>query len=228
MPFSAHETMETHEILLEKINMITHFNLYATQTSNPQLLDMLMRHQQEEILSYNYLVGLTRGSGRFVPIAPNTRVDGNKEQIEYGLRNPPQNVPSADAVMSDRDVATAMLCCHKNAARNSTWASLESADPNMRRALLNASANCNHQAYEVWRFMNDQGWYEVPTLNSQTQETFLQSYQPAPAGLQQQYGVSDGQMAVGGRPGGYGTGGINPGSPGNALYGAGTGGFAGQ
>jgi spore coat protein CotF len=227
MPFSAHEAMEVHEILLEKFNMITHFNLYATQTTNPALMDMITRHQQEEILSYNYLVGLTRGSGRFMPIPPNTRVDASKEQVDYGLRNPPEYRPDANATFGDREVAVGMLCCHKNAARNSSWASLECADPNMRRALLNAAANCNHQGYEVWRYMNEQGWYEVPTLNSQTQETFLQSYQPAPANLQQTYGVADGRMALGGAPGGYATGGINAGAQ-SVLYGNPTGGLAGQ
>lgn len=240
MPFGAHETMETHEILMEKINAITHFNLYAQQAQNPQLREMIYRHQQEEILSYNELVGLTRGSNRFEPFPSNTPIQGvNNQQIQYGVNNPPQMGPQADATLTDAEIAVAMLLCHKNGARNCTWASLECADPNLRRTLFNCAATCNNQAYEVFLLMNQQGLYQVPTLSPQGQR-FLGSYQPAGAALQAQYGLTNGQMA--GNTGAYpygaagysnanmgGTGGNLPnqnfsaGTRESVLYGAGTG-----
>src|SRR4051812_17878199 len=141
MPFGAHETMEVHEILLEKINMITHFNFYAQEAKNPQLLDMIVRHQQEEIRSYNDFVSYTHDYKGFSPIPPNTNIRGmNPQEIKYGLKNPPQFAPESDAVLSDGEVAAAMLLCHKNAARNGMWATLECADPNLRRMLLNSAA----------------------------------------------------------------------------------------
>ena len=36
MPFGAHETMEVHEILNEKINMINHFSWYMQNCRDPQ------------------------------------------------------------------------------------------------------------------------------------------------------------------------------------------------
>jgi spore coat protein CotF len=193
MPFGAHETMEMHEVLMEKINAITHFNLYAKQAKNPQLQDMIMRHQQEEIMSYNEIVSFTRGNSHFNPIPPNTLIRGiGHQQIQYGLRNPPQFAPQSDADLSDNEIAIAMLLCHKNGARNCTWATLECADPNLRRTMLNSAATCTHQAYEVFLFMNEQGLYQVPTLNSQTAENFLQSYQPASGSLESQYAIQNG------------------------------------
>jgi spore coat protein CotF len=236
MKFGAHETMETHEILMEKVNMITHFNLYASQAQNPQLQDMIVRHQQEEIRSYNELVSLTRGNNQFQPIPPNTNIRGvNHQQIQYGLKNPPRFEPQADGVMNDAEIAMAMLCCHKNAARNSAWGSLECADPNLRHALLNAHANCNNQAYEVFLFMNQQGVYQVPTMNPRTEETFLHSYQPASGALQAAYGVQQGGQNAGAMgTTGYGATGYmnmanagggmgNPGARNSFLYGAGPG-----
>lgn len=122
MPYGAHETMEVHEILMEKINAITHFNLYAKETQNPQLQDMIARHQQEEILSYNEIVAYIRENKGFSPIPPNTDIKGvSEQQIQYGLNKPPQFAPQSDASLSDEEIAIAMLLCHKNGARNAAW-----------------------------------------------------------------------------------------------------------
>jgi spore coat protein CotF len=227
MPFGAHETMEMHEVLMEKINVITHFNLYAKQTKNPQLLDMIVRHQQEEMRSYNEIIAFTRGNSRFSPIPSNTEISGiSNQQIQYGLSNPPQFAPQADATLNDNEIAIAMLLCHKNGARNCSWASLECADPNLRRTLFNSAATCTNQAYEVFLFMNEQGLYQVPTLNSQTAETLLHRYQPASESLEAQYAMHTSQ-GLNGYSGqgqtGHGTGGYSytnmPGSGGSGING---------
>lgn len=198
MQFGAHESMEVHECLLEKINMITHFNLYAGETRNPQLQDMIARHQNEEIQMYNQLVNYVQGEIKgFSPIAPNTNIRGiNHQQIQYGVNQPPQYGPESDARFSDWEIAVAMLQCHKNSAMNGTRAALECADPNLRLMLQNSVATCVNQAYEVFLFMNQQGQYPVPTLNEQT--AFLNTYQPANQDLQAQYaGHSMNQNAAG-------------------------------
>jgi spore coat protein CotF len=183
MPYGAHETMEAHEILMEKINMISHFSLYARSARNPQLRDMIARHSQEAVRSYNDLVSLTRNNTRFTPVAGNTVTQGiSPEQVQYGLRNPQQMAPQTDATLSDQEIACAMLLCHKNGAKNAMAASLECADPNVRRALVNSAVTCNNQAYEVFLLLNQQGVYQVPTLNDHTAQTFLHSYQPVGAG----------------------------------------------
>ncbi|EXX84687.1 coat protein F, partial [Paenibacillus darwinianus] len=237
MPFGAHESMETHEILMEKISCITHFNLYAQEVKNPQLMDMIVRHQQEEIRSYNEIVNYTHDYSGFAPIPPNTNIQGvSPQQIRYGLNNPPQFAPQADARFYDGEIATAMLLWHKNGARNCSWAALECADPNLRSMMLNSAATCMDQAYEVFLFMNEQGLYQVPTLKDHTAKTLLHRYQPAGQALQAQYGMQemgsgvsgDGAQAYGN--GTYGAAG-GPGfySPsvqgGHSMYG---GGAAGQ
>lgn len=200
MPYGAHEAMETHEILMEKINMITHFNLYAREANNPQLKDMIARHLDEEIRGYNEIVHYTHDYTGMSPIPPNTEMTGvTPQSIQYGLNNPPQMAPQSDTKLSDQEIAVAMLCCHKNAARSASWASLECADPNLRQMLFNSAANCARQAYEVFLFMNEQGVYQVPTLNDHTAKTFLHRYQPTDqAGegqfLGQAYGGQFGQQ----------------------------------
>jgi spore coat protein CotF len=222
MPFGAHETMEVHECLLEKVNMITHFNIYAQQAKDPQLQDMLARHQQEEIASYNEIVNITRGNNGFTPVPPNTNIRGaSNQQIRYGLNNPSQFSPQPDASLSDREIAVAMLLCHKNGARNCTQATLEAADPNLRLALLNSAATCMNQAYEVFLFMNQRGLYQVPTLKNQTAETFLNIYQPVDEQIMAQYGMQSGQnMGYNNQNNSQMGGSMNVGSPNSNIYGA--------
>ncbi|WP_211246735.1 spore coat protein [Cohnella pontilimi] len=195
MPFGAHETMETHEILSEKINCITHFHLYAREAKHPQLRDMIARHQQEAIASYNQLVAYTHDYIPFRPISPNTDLQGVKPQsVQYGLHNPQPMAPQADSMLSDREIAMAMLWCHKNGARNCSSASLEAADPNLRQMMMNCAAACTNSAYEVFLFMNEHGVYQVPTLNDHTAKTLLHSYQPSDSSLNAQYSVQGGQQ----------------------------------
>jgi spore coat protein CotF len=191
MPFGAHETMEVHEILSEKINMISHFNFYATQTKNPMLKDMINRHQQEEIKTYDAMVAYTHEYTNFTPVPPNTNVSFVKpDQIQYGLDNPTMLTPETNASFNDYEVAAAMLHCHKNAAANGVKAALEIADPNLRQMILNGAVNCVNQAYEVFLFMNQQGLYQLPQLKDHTAKTFLHSYQPAGESIKAQYVVN--------------------------------------
>ncbi|MEH7097341.1 spore coat protein [Neobacillus vireti] len=194
MPFGAHEAMEVHEILTEKINMINHFNLYAKQAKNPQLKEMIHRHLQEEIKSYDTVVSYTHDYQNFAPMSANTHVGTVKpNQIQYGLDNPSMVTPETSTTFNDYEIASALLICHKNGAANGVKASLEIADPNLRQVLLNGAVNCVNQAYEVFLFMNQQGQYQIPTMRDHTAKTYLHTFQPVNESLKAQYMVNPGQ-----------------------------------
>ncbi|WP_251570547.1 spore coat protein [Neobacillus cucumis] len=191
MPFGAHEAMEVHEILTEKINMINHFNLYAQQAKNPQLKEMIHRHLQEEIKSYDTIVSYTHDYQNFAPMSPNTNVGSVKpDQIQYGLDNPSMLAPESNTTFNDYEIASALLICHKNGAANGVKATLEIADPNLRQVLLNGAVNCVNQAYEVFLFMNQQGQYQIPTMRDHTAKTYLHTFQPVSESLKAQYVVN--------------------------------------
>lgn len=179
MPYGAHETMEVHEILNEKINLINHFNMYAQQVQDRQLRQMIERHMQTAMQSYDQLVGYTHdynaASGMPRPYSmPNVQ----PQSIQYGLRNPMDQMPQMQSGMNDQHILAAVLLCHKNSARNHMHASLECADPNIRQMMINGAITCANQAYECFVLMNQQGQYQVPTMNDHTAKTFLHSYQP--------------------------------------------------
>jgi spore coat protein CotF len=179
MPFGAHETMEVHEALNEKINLINHLALYTQQTENEQLSQMMERHMQSAIESYDQLVSYTHdyNSGLERRQAQGM-VNVEPRNILYGLRNPQQQAPQTQGRLTEQQIAYALLLCHKNSAKNSMISALECADPNIREMLLKSANTCANEAYEVFLFMNQQGQYQVPTIQNHTAKTFLHSYQP--------------------------------------------------
>ncbi|WP_051348655.1 spore coat protein [Peribacillus kribbensis] len=189
MPFGAHETMEVHEILMEKVNMLNQFNFYLQIAKEQRLIDIIIRHQQEEIKSYNELLSYTHDYTTFAPIAANTYIQGmTPQQIHYGVNNPPQIQPeSSTNQLRDKEAAMGMLLCHKNAAKNGMSAALETADPTLRRILMNSAVNCADQAYEVFLYLNGQGIYQVPELDPNTAKSFLHSYVPTGKEIESMY-----------------------------------------
>jgi spore coat protein CotF len=177
--------MEVHEVLNEKINLINHFALYSQQTQNEQLRQMMERHMQTAMQSYDELVSYTHdyASGQQRRQAQGM-LNVQPQNIQYGLRNPPQQMPQMQGQMSDQQIAFALLLCHKNSAKNQMQSALECADPNVREMVLKGANTCANQAYEVFLFLNQQGQYQVPTIQDQTAKTFLHSYQQTPQDIQ--------------------------------------------
>ena len=98
----------------------------------------------------------------------------------YGLKNPAPQSPNASMnQLDDRDVSSSMLSCHKTSAAKKMMAALECANPQLRRMMQQGAINCAEQAYEVWQFMNQKGYYQVPTMKEETTNTVLNSYQTA-------------------------------------------------
>jgi spore coat protein CotF len=186
MPFGAHETMEVHEILNEKINMINHFGLYKQICQDPQLRDMIERHMQTAVASYNEIVQYTHDYSAAQQMnSPYNMPQTSPQNIAYGLDNPGNVSPNLHGQLNDVQIASALLCAHKNSAKNQMIAALEVADPNVRQMLVNGAVSCSHQAYEVFLYMNERGLYQIPKMNDHTAKTFLHTYQPA-TNMQQQ------------------------------------------
>jgi spore coat protein CotF len=208
MAFGAHETMEVHEILNEKINVINHLALYAEQVQSTPLKSLIDHQLQGAIQVYNQLVNYThsyntaqtssthmnsgmsnqgmmnQGMMNQSMMSQGMMKQGEQlsyQDIQYGLQQPAAVSPQMKGRLSDQQILTAMLIFHKNGAKNAMLAALECADPNLRQMLMNASITCANQAFETFFMMNQQGQYQVPTLNDQTAKTFLHTYQPMSA-----------------------------------------------
>ncbi len=179
MKFGAHEVIEASEILHEKANLIQHLALYEQEAQSEQLRSMIRRQLDATIQSYDQIVAYTSDASARQGMLPNAQQpDVRVENIKYGLRNPQPFVPQRTGRFNDVMIQQALLTWHKASAGSHLQRGLEVSDANLRQMFLNGAIACFNQAYETFVWMNQQGYYQVPTLETQTTQTFLNTFQP--------------------------------------------------
>ena len=182
----AHELMEIHEVLCDTIDGINQFQLYQPHCQDPQLQNILQNQINFMTNEYNSMVnmlGNATASGNIRTMQAKLNVSPT-----YGLNNPAPNQPNTSMnQMNDRDVASGMLGCAKSSAVLRMHAALECADPQIRNSIVQGAKNCSDQAYEIWQYMNEKGYYQVPTLKDTTAQTFASMYQPTTSFNQQNF-----------------------------------------
>ena len=179
--YGAHEVMELHEVLTDTIDGINQFELYRPYAKDPQLQTIIDRHIQFMVQEYNNLVSALNqqgigmsGTGYRTP-----RTNAGMSPT-YGLNNPaPQTPNTSPQEMNDQDVASGMLGCHKASAMMRMIAAQEIANPQLRRMVQQCAVNSSEMAYETFQYMNQKGYYQVPTMKEMTTNTVLNTYQPA-------------------------------------------------
>jgi spore coat protein CotF len=169
--------MEMHEVLTCAIDQINKSQLLRPHVKDQQLAQMMDHQMQFAINEYNNMVQMlqNQGMGQAVPYR-----SPKSASPKYGLNQPePQSPNNSMDELDDRDISSIMLGGHKASASKKMLAALECADPNLRRALQQGAINCSEQAYEVWQYMNQQGYYQVPTMKEMTTNTVINSYNPS-------------------------------------------------
>lgn len=174
--FGAHEIMEMHEVLCETINCINTFQLFQQHVTDAGLRQILDRQLEFLNNEYNSMVNTLHTHGWAQAVPYRAQKGGTPK---YGLQQPATEAPNASPQqLDDRDIAACMLSSAKCSATMRMHAALECADPNLRSMLLQAAQNSAEMAYETWNFMNQKGYYQVPTMMPQTTQTMINVYQP--------------------------------------------------
>ncbi len=173
----AHEIMQLHEVLTDTIDGINQFQLYRPNVQDLQLRTILDNQIGFLTQEYNNMVQTVQQQSKSEAV-PYRRV--KNASPSYGLKNPSPNAPNiSHDEMDDRDVASGMLGCQKASANLRMTASLEFADPTLRRMLQQGAINCSEQSFEVWNYMNQKGMYQVPTMKQMTTSTVINSFDMA-------------------------------------------------
>jgi spore coat protein CotF len=181
----AHELMECHEVLTDTIDGINQFQLYQPHCKDPELQNILQNQINFMTNEYNSMVQMLKNkSGQ-----QNIRSYRSIQNVSptYGMSSGSAETPNTSMnQMNDHDVASGMLGCAKASATLRMHAALECSDPELRNMMLQGAKNCADQAYEVWQYMNQKGYYQVPTFQDNTAQTIVNHYQPASAPLNNQ------------------------------------------
>lgn len=173
--WGAHEAMEVHEVLTDHIDGINQFELYRPHVKDQKLMNILDKQLQHMQSSYQNIVSYVHNKGMHAA-EPYRAV--KTAGIKYGLNNPAPNQPNSDMnQMDDRDVASGMMGCAKASALVCTTAALECADSSLRQMITNCAVSSVNQAYELFQYMNQNGYYQVPTMMQKTTQTMAGAYQ---------------------------------------------------
>lgn len=177
----AHEAMELHEVLSDAIHGLNTLRLFRPHAKDPQLQAIMDRHMSALTMDYNNMVQVAnqQGGSHAIPVR---RTAMNREfRPTYGLHHPQTQTPASSIEdIDDMDVATCIVNCHKQTAALKMKATLEMANPTLRR-LMQQSANASaDMAYEGFQYANQMGYYQVPTLKDTTQHTYINSYKAIP------------------------------------------------
>lgn len=174
----AHEIMECHEVLSCMINGINQFQLLIPHCQDQNLKNILQ----------NQLSFMTNEYTTFVNTLQQKGSQGQLQSVQnsfkatptYGIKmNGVPEAPNASVnQLNDRDISALMLGTHKSSAVVKMHAALELTDSQMREMLVQSSRNCADQAYETWMYMNQNGYYQVPTFDQATTKAMINSYQP--------------------------------------------------
>ncbi|WP_166246302.1 spore coat protein [Paenibacillus turpanensis] len=184
MQLGAHEVLELHEVLSDAIHGINTLKLYRPHAHDRELQAMTDRHLNSLMIEYNQMVGLANHHGAIqaIPSRRGALMMNQSDagfQPKYGLRNP-QPVSPAETVndITDEDVATCLVNCHKQTAALKMKATMEMAHPQLRHMMQTAANASADMAYEAFQYANQRGMYQVPTLKDTTMNTFMSAYRP--------------------------------------------------
>jgi spore coat protein CotF len=183
--FGAHEVIGMSEALMTKTANVELFSSLSNQVQDMQLRNMLMNQARMMEEHYTQGVQLMQGAGQATTQAQSYGGNMNA-QPKLGLRNPNNPAPNLHAqTMSERAVCTVALNAHKFGALAGTTFALECTNPQFRTYLMSGASQCDRMAYDIWAYMNQKGYYQVPTLQQNTTQTMMQMYEMPQQGTQQ-------------------------------------------
>lgn len=174
----AHEVLESHEILSCMIDGINQFQLLQPHCQDQNLKNILQNQLSFMTNEYNTVVNALQQKTNIGQL-PTVKTTMNTTPT-YGMnRNSVPESPNASInQLNDRDISSIMLGIHKASAVSKMRAALEFTDSQLREMMIQGSKNCADQAFETWSFMNQRGYYQVPTFDQQTTKAIVNSYQP--------------------------------------------------
>jgi spore coat protein CotF len=172
--YAIHEFSMMQDAISATMGGIHTTQLVMPHIQNKQLSAIAQKQLQFMQQEYTQLVGLLNqqnAAGGQPYKAP------SQFSPKYGVQASQPHAPHQSVQqLEDRDLSALLLGAMKSSAGIKFYAALECADPQWRSALQQCAINCSEMCYELWQFMNQNGFYQIPTLQPQMQQTIIQSY----------------------------------------------------
>lgn len=166
--FGAHELLKLHEVLQKLKDGMNLYNLSIPNIVNEDLT-RLVEHQLHFIKSEcrMFIDEISISESNLCTYGMYTIFEPT-----YGYESKPETTEQS---FSEQEIASSLLAHCKSTAIVKVSAALECANPDLRLLMVQSSTNSVHQAYDIWRFMNRKGYYQVPIFTEETTEAIIQS-----------------------------------------------------
>lgn len=172
--YATHELNEMQDAISATLGAIHITLLSLPQIRDKQLSQIAEKQLQFMQQEYNQLVGLLNQQSS---IKAQPYKAPQSFQPKYGLSSTSPQTPSQTVQeLGDKEIAGILLGAMKSSATIKFHAAIECADSTWRMALQQCAVNCSEMSYELWQFMNQNGYYQLPTLQANTQQSIIQSY----------------------------------------------------
>lgn len=174
--FGAHEFLGITEALQSKATVVETLAALSRQTKDAELENIMRRHAQSILDHYNIGVNLLKGqvgtTGMWMPTPTVT-------EPQLGLNNPTYPAPNLNAQdFSEKTLAGTVLQLYKYHALAWLQIALECSNPQFRSYLMEGTLLSDRMAYDMFIYMNQKGFYQVPQLPSNMAQTITNAYAP--------------------------------------------------
>ncbi|WP_350308611.1 spore coat protein [Gracilibacillus phocaeensis] len=176
---SAHEMMDTHEVIGSLIGMLEQYQLYDQHIQDTQLKNILQRQSAFTTQLYNTVIGVFQ-TGRDPQVPTQEYKMQESNEVIYGLKpGQPKQPKQTVNELTDECYSSFMLGQTKTVATGMTTAALEMNQPVLRRVIADSIPNMLEMAYELFLYQNKHGYYQLPKLSDQDTQMMEQGYAPA-------------------------------------------------
>ncbi|WP_206922110.1 spore coat protein [Alicyclobacillus suci] len=190
--YAAHEMLAMNEALMTKSAHIQMLNMFAQLAVDTRLKSIAQKQAQTGINHYNLGVQLIQGQEQVPTMAVQYHMDtfgepklGLSQMAQVGQQPGNVTAPATNASpVTDKAIATTILNLQKFGCISWMTLGLECANPKFREYLVDGANLCHKLAYEVWSYMNHQGYYQVPEMPMNAVQQFMQNYQLSPGAKQ--------------------------------------------
>lgn len=180
----GHEMFDAHEAISGLVGSIEQSLLYGQHIQDQELQSMLQRHKTYLTQTYNTIVEALR-TGQEPAIGTQTYNMTESNNVLYGMQ-PTQPKSPAQSVteLNDQCISGFMMGNLKALASGFTMTALEATNPVLRRVFADSVPNVIEMAYELFLYQNRKHYYQVPQLQPEDMQIYMNSFSPAQTTMQ--------------------------------------------
>ena len=178
MNYGANGILHSHDAIGGISESLEQALFYEPQIQDPELKAILERHKTFKTQLYNTLVD-TLKTGQD-PATPTQTYKMNESNIAtYGMQPGQPKAPATSvSELNDESISGFLIGSLKTCASSFTVAALEESNPVLRRVFADSVPNIIEMAYEMFLYQNKHHYYQVPQLNQQDMQNYINTYAP--------------------------------------------------